>query len=177
MPLPIRALVVTVAVTLLATPLAVAAEHHIGAGLHYWRSIDDLADEGFPEVEDEGVSWLLSYLYDIDGPLKLGLELEYFPDGFGGATDTAIAPQGLILLGGTLYGGVGAGVTASDSFDGNLSDPYFLARLGLDLDLLPRLSLDVHLNYQADAFDELGDVESDAVTLGATLRFRFRSSR
>lgn len=174
---PIRSLAVALTVCFSAVPLATAAEHHLGVGLHYWQSLDDFADEGFPEVEDEGVSWLLSYLYDIEGPLKFGLELEYFPDGFSGATDTAIAPQGLVLLGGTVYGGVGMGVTASDSIDGTFSDPYFLARVGLDLSLLPRLSLDVNLNYQADAFNELRNVESDAITLGATLRFRFRSSR
>lgn len=175
-----RAIRICLTMLFVALPLArvaAAAEHSIGPGVHYWRSLDDLADEGFPEVEDSGVSWLLSYLYDLEGPLKFGLELEYFPDGFSGATDSAIAPQALILFGGKLYGGVGAGVTASDSIDGTFSDPYFMARLGLVLPVLPRLSVDLNLNYQADAFNELGSVESDAITLGAILRFRFRSSR
>lgn len=157
--------------------LASGAEHSLGPGLHYWRSLSDLADKGFPEVDDSGVSWLLSYQYDLEGPLKFALEAEYFPDGFSGSTDAAIAPQALILFGGKIYGGVGAGVTASDSIDGTFSDPYFMTRLGLVLPLLPRISVDVNLNYQANAFNELGSVKSDAITLGAILRFRFRSSR
>lgn len=172
-----RVAVLALLLPLLASAGAGAAEHRLGPGLHYWESVDDLAEEGFPDVEDSGVSWLLSYVFDVDGPLKLGLELEYFPDGFSGSTDAAAAPQALLMIGGKLYGGVGVGVTASDSIDGTFSDPYYLARLGLDLPVLPRLSVDINLNYQADAFNQLGDVESDAVTVGAILRFRFASDR
>lgn len=171
---------ICLAMLLVAVPLAraaSAADHSLGPGVHYWRSLDDLAEKGFPDIDDSGVSWLVSYLYDLEGPLKFALELEYFPDGYSGSTDSAIAPQALVLFGGKLYGGVGAGVTASDSIDGTFSDPYFMTRIGLVLPVLPHVSVDLNLNYQADAFNELGSVESDAITLGAILRFRFRSSR
>ena len=159
---------------LLAPGGLVAAEHRLGVGLHYWSALDDLVEE-VPGIEDAGVSWLGSYIFDVEGPLKFGLDLEYFPDGFGGSMSSAWAPQAFALVGGKLYAGVGVGVTLASSFDSNHSDPYFLARLGFDFPIFPRLSLDLNLNYQSDAFNELDNVDSSAITTGVIVRYRIKS--
>lgn len=52
-----------------------------------------------------------------------------------------------------------------------VSDPFYAARVGLDFVLLPRIHLDVNLNYRAGTFDELDEASSDTITLGAALRF------
>jgi hypothetical protein len=161
----------------LATPdAAFAAKHELGLGLRYWTALSDLDDEGLPEdLEDDGLAWVGSYLFDVEGPLKFALELEYAREGFGGSTSSAWTPQALVLVGGTFYGGVGIAITESSSLPGNRSDPFFVGRLGLDLALLPRLSLDINLNWQADAFNQLDNLDSDALTLGAIVRYRFNS--
>jgi hypothetical protein len=151
-----------------------AAEHRLGLGLHYWQSIDELAKD-FPGVEDSGVSWVGSYQLDPVGLFKFNLDLEYFRDGFGGSEGSALAPQVLALIGGKLYGGVGVGQTFSSSFENNRSSAYFIGRLGLDFALLPRLRLDLNLNYQADAFNELDEADTGALTLGVVARFTLSS--
>ena len=42
-----------------------------------------------------------------------------------------------------------------------------------DLLLLPRLRLDINANYRADAFSALDQADTDAITLGASVRFSF----
>ena len=76
-----------------------------------------------------------------------------------------------------LYGGVGVGVTISDTLDDNVSDPFYAARLGWDFQVLPRLHVDVHANYRANTFAELEDYDSDSITLGAALRVALGSRR
>lgn len=163
-------LVLAFAAGLCTAGSAGAADHRFGLGLHYWQSLDDLAKD-FPGIEDSGVSWLASYQLDPVGLLKFVADLEYFPDGFGGSKEGAWAPQAFVLIGGKFYGGVGIGMTYASSFENNRSEAYYIGRLGLDFTLLPRVRLDVNLNYQADAFNELGGFESDALTLGVVVRF------
>jgi hypothetical protein len=52
----------------------------------------------------------------------------------------------------------------------SFSDPYFAAKAGFTLPLLPRLKLDINANYRFDDWSELEDASSDTVTLGALLR-------
>ena len=163
-----------VALAILTPSGLAAAEHRLGLGLHYWKSLDDLA-RNFPGVEDSGVSWLGSYIFDVEGPLKFGVDLEYFKDGYGGSTSSAWGPQVLALVGGSLYGGVGIGMVLSSSFDGNKSDPFFLARFGWDFPIFPHLTLDLNLNYQADAFNQLDEFDADTLTLGVIVRYRIKS--
>lgn len=170
----------SVAVAILGIVLAAAgvraadaASHHLGVGLHYWTALDDLDDQGF-DLEEEGTSALLSWLIDPAGLLKFDVDLEYFGDGFGGANGAVWAPQAYVLVGGSLYGGVGVGVSYSDDFEDEFSDPYWLARVGLDLTVLPRVSLDLNANYQADSFNALDQADSDSVTLGAIVRLQVR---
>lgn len=155
----------------LAAP-ASAAEHRLGGGVHYWQTVDDLEDEGFDEIEEDGRSFVLSYQYVPAGLVKLQLDAEYFEEGFGGATEEALSPQLYLVLGNKLYAAVGVGLTYSDEFEDSWSDPFYAARVGLDLLLLPRTHLDINANYRADAFSELEEADTDAITLGAVLRFR-----
>ena len=171
----IRSLVSTLFVVALLTPaVSHAAEHRLGLGLHYWSAVDDLVED-LPGVEDSGVSWLGSYIFEVEGPLKFGIDLEYFANGYGGSTSSAWAPQVLALVGGKFYGGVGIGITVASSFDSNTSDPYFLARVGVDFPIFPRLTLDLNLNYQADAFNQLDNFKTSALTTGVIVRYRIKS--
>jgi len=148
---------------------AFAADHRIGAGVHHWQTVDDLADEGFEGIDDEGSSGILSYQYMPQGLFSLEVDLEYFADGFGGSTEEAISPQVFLLVGHGLYAGAGVGVTYSDE---DTSDPFYAARVGFDISILPRLSIDIHGNYRFDDWDLIDEVETDTVTLGAIVRLR-----
>lgn len=151
---------------------ATAAEHLLGGGVHYWQTVDDLADDGFETIDDEGESFVLSYQYVPAGLFKLQIDAEYFEKGFGGAAEEAIAPQVYLLIGNRLYAGVGVGMTYSDEFEDSWSDPFYAARLGLDFAILPRTHLDLNANYRSNAFSQLDEADTDTVTLGAVLRFR-----
>lgn len=162
-------------VLLLLSPLVLApnvdaAEHRIGVGVHYWTALDDFVDDF--DVDEDGLAYLLSYQYRPGGLVSFELDLEYFPDGFGGATDGTLSPQAYVLFGRGLYVGVGIGVSMSDDFQDDVSDLFYAARVGFNLTLLPRVVLDINANYRANAFDELDNFDSDAITLGASLRLK-----
>lgn len=151
-----------------------AEESHytLGVGLHYWDSLDDVVDSDF-EFEDSGYSLLVAWQWAPENLIQFEIDLEFFEDGFAGATGEAISPMVLVLLDlPVLYVGAGVGVTISDDFDSNVSDPFYLARAGFHIGLLPRLGLDLHLDYRFDVWEEVDDFDSDTVTLGAILRFR-----
>lgn len=156
----------------IASP-ADAGQHRLGFGFHWWKTVDDLKDQGFNDIESDGVSQIFSYQYLPGGLIKFEADVEYFKDGFGGATSSAWSPQFFVLVGGFVYGGVGVGVTNSSSIDGNWSDPYYAARAGLDLLLLPKIHLDINANYRFDAWKELDNVDTETLTLGAIARFSF----
>ncbi len=162
------------AVLTLGPTSAAAAEQRFGIGLHYWRTIDSLGD--LAGIEDDGASLILSYQYLLPGPFKLELDLEVFDDGFAGAPGTALAPQAFVLFGGFLYGGLGVGITYSDDLPDDFSDPFFMARVGLDFKPLPRLHLDLSANYRFDDWEAAKnlDVNTDTLTLGAVVRLAFR---
>lgn len=176
-PLVLRVALLAVAawsVGLVLHPAAAhAGEHRLGVGAHFWKTVDDLADDGFSDIEDEGYAWVFSYQYLPGGLLRFEVDVEYYDEGFGGSADAAFSPIGFVLIGGdTLYAGVGLGVTFSDGLEDDVSDPFYAARIGLDFALLPGLSVDVNANYRANAFSDLDEADTDAVTLGAVLRFR-----
>ena len=170
----LRILMITLTLAAFAGAPATAAEHLLGGGVHYWQTVDDLADEGFETIDDEGESFVLSYQYVPAGLVKLQIDAEYFEKGFGGAAEEAIAPQVYLLVGNRLYAGVGIGMTYSDEFEDSWSDPFYAARVGLDFAILPRTHLDLNANYRANAFSQLDEADTDTVTLGAVLRFRLR---
>ncbi len=152
---------------------ATAGEHRIGAGLHYWQSIDQISDD-FPDVgiADDGLSQVVSYQY-LAGFIRFEAAAEYFSDGFQGSTDWAVAPQVYILAGRGIYGGVGVGATYSDAGFNGWSEPFFIGRAGFDFLILPKLHLDIHADYRFVDWEELENYDSDTITLGATLRVGF----
>ena len=163
------------AVALVALALAAparAADSTIGVGLHYWRAVDDLRSQGF-DIDRSGTSGIVSYQYVPGGLLKLEGDLEYYDKGFGGSTKAAYSPQVYVVVGGSIYAALGVGVIVSRGFaDRDVSDPFYAARVGLDMALLPHIHLDVNANYRFNAFNQLKDVDTGTVTLGALVRFR-----
>ena len=151
-----------------APPLA-AAEHRFGLGVNYWQALDDLVDEGF-DVEEDGLAPVVTYQYRPGGLIGFQIDLEYFDEGFGGATSEALSPQLYVTVGGGLYGAVGVGITYSSDFEDDFSDPFWAARIGFDMELLPKIHLDIHANYRAGSFDELDQADTDSITLGAAVR-------
>lgn len=141
--------------------------HRFGIGANYWTALEDI-DPGEEDIDEEGLALLVSYQY---WPSILGLELdlEFLPDRFG---ESAVAPEAYILLGRSIYGGIGIGMTYSD---GEFADaPFYALRAGLNLELLPILYLDISGNYRfedkKELKDEEKDIDTDTVFLGATLR-------
>lgn len=159
--------------TILALPaLAAAGEHRIGFGYHYWQTVDDLGD--FPDLDDEGYATVFSYQYLPGGLLRFEVDLEYFPDGYAGSTEKAYSPQAYLIVGRFFYAGVGVGMTQSDGFvEDDWSDPWYAARAGVDMLLLPKIHLDLNANYRAGAFEDLEEADTDALTFGASVRFSF----
>jgi hypothetical protein len=152
---------------------AEAGQHRLGFGFHWWKTIDDIQGDVFGDIESDGVSQVFSYQYLPGGFIKLEADVEYFKDGFGGSTDSAWSPQFFVLFGSFVYGGVGVGITNSSSFESDWSDPYYAARAGFDLLLLPKIHLDINANYRFDAWSELENVDTETLTLGAIARFSF----
>jgi hypothetical protein len=144
------------------------AAHRFGIGANYWKTLDDIDVD---DVDEDGFSWLASYQYR-PGLLGLGLEVEWFEKGFGGASKDVYAPQAYLILGGVLYAAAGIGTYYTDGEWAD--DPFYAFRVGLDLKLLPSLHLDINANYRFENWDSLNDrnkdIDSDTVTLGAAVR-------
>ena len=161
---------------LLVVAPAAAGEHRFGVGVHYWTTAEDFEDLGLSSLddfEDDGVSEVFSYQYLPQPLFRVEVDVEYFDKGFGGATERAYSPQVFLLFGRGIYGGLGVGAIYSSGLVDDWSDPFYAARAGLDLLLLPKIHLDINANYQFDAWKQLDDVDTDTLTLGAIARFSF----
>ena len=155
---------------LVAAPAA-AGEHSLGLGAHFWKTVDEIADDGgFSGIEDDGYALVVSYRYEPGGLVFFQLEVDYYADGYGGSTETAYTPMAFIGLGRTWYIAAGVAVTHTDDFT---SDDFYLGRVGWNIDLLPGIGIDISGTYQIDAFNEVDQLRSDATTLGAVVRFSF----
>jgi hypothetical protein len=163
-----------VVVALAAAP-ASAAEHRFGGGIHYWRTLDDLEDDF--ELEDDGTAYVLSYQILPAGIFRFEGALEYFPEEFGGAEQEVYSPQVYLLVGHGLYLGVGTGVLYSSDLEDDVSDPFYAARAGFELTLIPRVHLDINANYRAEAWSELEDADVETLTLGAQVRIGIGGTR
>lgn len=172
----LRILLAAFAFCCLAPAQVEAAEHRFGIGLQFFKTVDDIADDigddSFANIEDDGYAFVLSYQRIPRGLFRWEIDVEYYESGFGGSGEDSITPLALILFGRSLYAGVGAGVTFASDLEDDVSDPFFVARIGYQLDILPMVSLDINANYRNGAFEDLGDFDTDAATLGAILRFR-----
>lgn len=153
---------------LLPCATVVSAEHRIGGSATYWTSIDDIELDGGDTIDDDGLSFAVSYQY---WPSIIGLEvdLEFLPDRFG---ENAVAPQVYALVGRSIYGGLGFGYTYSDGSFNN--EPFFALRAGLNLELLPGIYGDIYGNYRFNDKEDLDgedtDIDTDTVFLGVALR-------
>lgn len=144
----------------------------LGGGAHYWRTIDEIEDDS--EFDEDGLAYLASVQWQGARFLKLEGTLEFFPDGFAGATNNAIAPQAFVVVGSVIHADLGVGTVYSSDFDDDFTEPFYVLRAGLDLELLPRFYLDLLASYHFvdwDRIDEADDdVDTDTVTLGAVIR-------
>jgi hypothetical protein len=156
----------------LATAPAAAIENRLGVGVHLWKSAGDLW--AHPAGADEhDLTALLSYQLVLLRRLKLQLDVEYFPNGFGGAGVVALFPQGLVVVGDRWYVAAGAGwVYSNRQVEGNLSDVIYIARLGVDLPVRARLHFDLCAQQRAADVSGLAEVGEDTVTFAAVLRLR-----
>jgi hypothetical protein len=154
---------------------ASAGEHRLGLGANYWQSIDELADDF--DIEEDGIAFFGTYQYRPGGLLAFEVDLEHFDEGFGGGTEEAYSPQVYFLFGSGWYAGLGAGVlyhrSGGDSSEDEFSDVFYAAKAGLNFPLVPKVYLDLGVNYRFDALEDLDEVESDVLFLGAALRFGF----
>lgn len=147
---------------------AYCAAHRIGGGLFYWALVGDLEVEG---VKEDGITLVGSYQYQTIDFIKFEAALEVSKKGFENDEQQVIAPIVYFLLGRALYGGVGAGMNYAD---GEFGDPFFAARAGLDLELLPNVFADLNATYRFEQWGpellENNEAEADLLTLGVTLR-------
>lgn len=145
--------------------------HRVGVGAVYWRAVEDV---DINNVDQDGVSWMGSYQYR---PGWVGAEVgvEAFGEGFGGASDTVLAPQAYLILGKGLYAAAGVGTYYTDGEFSNR--PFYGLRAGLDAEILPFLRIDLNANYRFDDWanlsDSARDIGTDTVMLGAALRLAF----
>ena len=154
-----------------ASEVVAESAHRLGVGVHYWRTVDSIEEKG---VDDSGMAYMFSYQYAPAYLLKLELDLEVFPEDFAGAPKRVFAPQALLLVGSTVYAGIGVGSFYSD---GDFSeDPFYLVRAGLDFEILPNIFAEFNASYHFSDLDDLNeidrDIDSDTVTLGAAIRIK-----
>jgi hypothetical protein len=165
-----KALFMAAGLVLACASSAGAAEHRFGLGELYWRSLGDLGGSG---LKSDGIAPYLTYQYVPAGIFKLEVDLEYYRQGFGGADASAYSPVVFAIAELGFYAGVGVGVTVSNAFSGNVSDPFYAGRVGWDFQLIPRLHFDVNANYRAQSFKALKGYNQDSLTFGAAARVAF----
>jgi hypothetical protein len=158
------------ALLLAAGPVA-GIENRIGIGVHLWTPAGELRENPLAMDENE-VTGLVSYQLVLCRPLKLQVDLEYFPNGFGGTGIVFVFPQGFIVLGDRWYLAGGAGWFYSTRILGKTSDVVYLARVGTDRPIRPRLHLDVFAERRAPEVNGLTRFDEDTFSFAAVLRLR-----
>jgi len=147
-----------------------APRHRLGAGVHYWRAIEDIDVD---DVDRSGFSTVFSYQYRPAMLLRFGAEFEMLPKKFGGADTRVYAPAAYVILGPRLvYAGLGIG---SYYADGNFSSaPFYNLRAGVEIPVFIRTRIDINANYRFNNWNDIKKVEdrinTDTVTLGVGLR-------
>jgi hypothetical protein len=146
-------------------------KHRIGVGVHYWTALESIGDD---DVDEDDMAIMVSYQYLITGYLKLEADLEFRDKGYAGSDQYVFSPQAFLLIGKGLYAGAGIGINYSDSEFAD--EPFYALRVGIDINILPSLFLDINANYRFEEwdFDKIeDDIDTDTITLGAMLRFQF----
>ncbi|NCC51200.1 MAG: hypothetical protein EOM20_08290 [Spartobacteria bacterium] len=160
-----------VAVFLAFAGLGVYAEDWtVGGGVHYWRTLKDVSDDDY-DIERDGVAYMAAVQFAPTSLLKLEADLEIFPEGFGGSSDTTYAPQGYLIIGSGIFAGLGIGINYHDKW---ADKPFYVLRAGLNLELLPNILLEVNAQYMFVEWEKIHDVkedvDTDTITLGAMIR-------
>jgi hypothetical protein len=144
----------------------------LGVGVQYWTAVEDIDVD---EVDENGLSWYLSYQMAPSPYFKMELDFEMLPDGYGGAPETVYAPQFFLVVGNGLYAAAGIGIYYTDGEF--VEDPFYALRVGLDAEVLPFLRLDLNVNYRFEDWDNLDDesagIDTDTVMLGLAARLCF----
>lgn len=139
----------------------------IGGGLNYWHAMEDI---DLDEFDQDGASFFLSLRSGGAGLLSWETDFEIMPEGFMASPGAAYAPQVYLVVGRRITAAVGTGWYYSN---GEWADrPFFILRAGIEFMLLPRLSLDLMMNYRFTDWGELEgeDIDTDTIMLGAALR-------
>lgn len=160
---------------LTVSPLEAQGRHRIGAGVHYWKTLDEIADAWRDSVtiDEEGLSWVISYQYSSLPLITVEADVLLMPQTYAAAQRgyAVWGPQVMLLVGRSLYAGVGAGILrAGDDWAPN---PFFPLRAGVDLEVLPKLSVDLNANYRIEKWNihyTREDIDTDTVTLGVVVR-------
>lgn len=150
---------------------AAAIENRLGLGAHFWRTASEVLDDP-AEGDESDLAAVLSYQLVLVRLLKLEADLEFFPNGFGGSGEEAWSPQGLIVVGDRFYAAAGAGSVYSSDLEGNFSDTFYIARLGVDFPIFSHLRLDVCADQRSGDPSELIEGGEDTITFAAVLRLR-----
>ena len=159
---------VVAALCVLFTASASHAGWSLGGGIHYLKTVGDIADA--PEFDSNAVNIVASAQLSI--PLfKFEGDVEWVND-YGGWGDSLLLPQAFVLIGGLFYGGAGIGTGYIDGkwFDG----PFYALRAGVDIPLGP-VGIDINANYRfmnTSVFEDAGSEDLDSITFGAIVRFK-----
>jgi opacity protein-like surface antigen len=152
------------------TALAESA-NRLGVGVHYWVTVDDIEID---DVDENGYSWIFSYQRTLADLLKVEIDTGLTKKGYAGSDTTVWSPQAYLLIGSTIYAGVGVGINyIGDEF---ADEPFYALRAGLDFEILSNIFLDINANYRFEDWDTeeiKEDIDTDTVTLGAILRIQF----
>jgi hypothetical protein len=144
------------------------ADNRLGVGAHYWTAVDNIDIDA---VDEDGLSYLLTYQHAWT-LLILELDVEVFPEEFTGTDSVLYAPQAFLLVGNTIYAGLGVGVVGTE--DDFASEPFYTLKAGLELTLFQHVHLDINANYNLVNIGKLDDVDAsingNTITIGAAVR-------
>jgi len=153
---------------LLSCAIPALAEHRIGGGVNYWVALDDIHVD---DIDENGLSYLVSYQYYLT-LIGLQADVEFLPDLFG---EDAIAPAVYLTVGSGIYGAAGVGIINQDGEFAD--DPFFALKAGLNLEVLPKIFLDISGSYRFNSTikveDAVDDIDTDTIFLGAAIRMGF----
>jgi hypothetical protein len=143
------------------------AELRLGGGVHYLHTLGDIKDAD--EFDENAIGIMASVTYGR-AMFRVEADVEFIPD-FGGSEEAMWQPQAYALVGGLIYGGVGAGI---GYIDGDWqSQPFFALRAGADF-VLADLDLDAFATYRFQKEEDLkalGSDDLDTITFGLLIRF------
>jgi len=161
-------LVLALLVLGVAPPVARAV--NFGGGLAYWYALGDIRDD-HGALDVDGVNYFGTMQFPIAPLFKIEADLEYFPDGYAGFSNDTFVPQGFLLFGMGLYGGVGIGIPIGHK---PADSPFLAGKAGLDLMLFPSVHVDLSASYRFIKWQDAGtgheDVDGDTLIFAAALR-------